>query len=96
MTEINPVALEAARKAVEDALVDMRDSRMWMWPASGPTGNGFSIREYDGSDSSVIRFSTRHGLTIALKAYFETLDSQLSSDAPRLRSDGTDGSWAGD
>ena len=74
--KIDEQALEAARLAVEDELIDMRDRGMWLTNAQGGPNNGFVCRNYDGTDSSVIRFSTRHGLKIALKAYFEALNNE--------------------
>lgn len=67
--ELNVEAVEAARLAVEDALVEFRDSGMFILPAN----NGFVIKNYDGSDSHIIRFGTRTGLEIGIKAYLEAL-----------------------
>jgi hypothetical protein len=66
--EIDLGALEAARLAVEDALVEMRDSCM-----SVPNNNGFVIKERDGSLSSIIRLSTAMGLQIGIEAYLKAL-----------------------
>jgi len=66
--EINDVALEVARKAVEDALVEMRDAHMFMIG-----GNGFHIRNRDGSGSSIMRMSTAMGLSVGIKAYLGAL-----------------------
>jgi hypothetical protein len=66
--EIDDEALEVARKTVEDALVERRDSHMFMIG-----GNGFHIRNYDGSDSSIMRMSTAMGLSLGIKAYLGVL-----------------------
>jgi len=62
--------LEIGRKAIEDALVDFRDSRL----SEFARGNGLVIREIDGSESSVIRFGPESALEIALKAIHEHLE----------------------
>jgi hypothetical protein len=64
----NNELLEIGRKAIEDLLVEFRDSRMSMM-----CGNGFVIREKDGRESSVIRLRTDMGLQVALKAIAEHL-----------------------
>jgi hypothetical protein len=53
----------AARVAVEEALVWMRDERM----ALLDRGHGMVIRERDGKDSHVIRLTTDDVLQIALR-----------------------------
>lgn len=67
---INEEALEAARLAVEDVLVEWRDARMFVM-----NNNGFSIKEKDGTPSSIIRLGTAMGLQIGIKAYLEALES---------------------
>lgn len=58
--------IEIGRKAIEDELVEWRNSRM-----SEIRGNGLVIKEYDGRDSHVIRFGPETALRIALKAMAE-------------------------
>lgn len=65
----NNELLEVGRKAIEDELVEWRDSRLFVLGR----GNGFAIREKDGSPSDVIRFGAETGLRIALKAIAKTL-----------------------
>ena len=65
----NNQLLEIGRRAVEDALIDMRDSRMGMIGR----GNGLVIREKDGSESSIIRIGTEQALAIGLKAMADSL-----------------------
>ena len=66
----NDVLMEIGRKAIEDLLVEMRDDHMSM-PLHG---NGFVIKEKDGSPSSVIRMSTPMGLRVAMNAIIEHLE----------------------
>lgn len=56
--------LEIGRKAVEDALIEFRDSRMGEFCR----GNGLVIRERDGKPSTIIRFGPETALRIGLKA----------------------------
>ena len=65
----NPELMEIARKAVKDALVHMRDSRIFMI-----RGNGLVIREEDGSDSSIIRFGPETAMILGLNAIAEHLE----------------------
>lgn len=55
--------VEAARKAIEDELIDWRDEGRFML-----CGNGFTVREKDGSPSEIIRFRTDLGFRIGLRA----------------------------
>jgi hypothetical protein len=56
--------LEIGRKAIEDVLVEWRDSRL----SEFTRGNGLVIREKDGKDSSMIRFGPETALRIGMKA----------------------------
>ena len=56
--------MEIGRKAIEDALIEWRDSCL---SALG-RGNGFVIREEDGTASKIIRFGPETGIRIALEA----------------------------
>lgn len=60
--------VEAARQAIEDELIDWRDERRSML-----CGNGFTVREKDGSPSEVIRFRTDIGFRIGLRALVAAL-----------------------
>ena len=66
--------LEVGRKAIEDTLIDWRDSRL----SECGRGNGFAVREEDGSPSNIIRFGPETGLRIALKAIADHLDNKPS------------------
>lgn len=59
----NNELLEIGRKAIEDELVEFRDSRI-----ACMRNNGFVIREKDGKPSSIIRFGPEFGLQIAMRA----------------------------
>ena len=60
----NSRLLEIGRKAVEDVLVDFRDSCIF-FPLRN---NGLVIRERDGRDSSVIRLGVEDAIRIGLEA----------------------------
>lgn len=60
---------EVARAAIEDELIEWRDSRMFVL-----RNNGFVVKEVDGSDSHVIRFGPEIGVRIALKAIADHLE----------------------
>lgn len=64
--------LEVGRKAIEDQLIEMRDSRMFII-RQGAGNNGFVVRERDGKPSEVIRFGPEVGLQIAFRAMAEHL-----------------------
>lgn len=64
-------ALTAAHVAVEDVLIEFRDSRI----AILGRANGFVVTERDGTPSSIMRLGTRHGLEIAIKAYLAAVSS---------------------
>lgn len=73
LTELlnNDGLMEVGRLAVEDMLVELRDSRL-----SCNRNNGFCIREYDGSPSSVVRLPTESGIRIAIKAIIKKLEEE--------------------
>lgn len=64
---LTPADFEVARKAVEDMLIDWRDSRL-----SEPLrGNGLVIHERDGTASTVIRFGMETAMRVGMKAIVE-------------------------
>jgi hypothetical protein len=63
--------LTAAHLAVEDALVEFRDSRL---SVIGPA-NGFVIKERDGTPSPIMRLGTRGGIRIALLGIADALET---------------------
>ena len=70
--EINEEALTAAHLAVEDVLIDFRDSRMGVLGYA----NGFVVNERDGEPSPVMRLGTRDGLRIGIKAYLAAIGEE--------------------
>ena len=60
----NDELIEIGRKAVEDVLIDFRDSRISILGRS----NGLVVREADGQFSSIIRLGTPEAIQIALRA----------------------------
>ncbi len=64
--------LEVGRKAIEDAAVEFRDSRI----SEMLRGNGIAICEKDGTPSSIIRFGPESALRIGLRAIAETLKTR--------------------
>ena len=75
MTDLDQDALTAAHVAVEDELVEMRDSRM---SVLGPA-NGLIIKERNGSWSDVMRMGTRDALRIGITAYLAAVEKASRS-----------------
>lgn len=74
-----PFLLEIARKKIEDVLVEFRDSRVSVFGGSSTfRGNGLSIRERDGRESSIIRMGAEDAMRIGLKA----IAAHLRSNTP--------------
>ena len=74
----NKVLLEVGRRAIEDVLVEWRDSRL-----SEPLRrNGLVIAERDGSRSSIIRFGPETALRIGLRAIADHLRARESTLPP--------------
>jgi hypothetical protein len=71
MPDLDERALQAAHIAIEDVLIEMRDSRL---SVMGPA-NGWVVREKDGTASGIMRIGTRDGLRIAIKAYLSACES---------------------
>lgn len=61
--ELAESEIELARKTVEDALIDFRNSRV-----STLRNNGLCVKEKDGTPSDIIRFGFEYGLMIAIEA----------------------------
>lgn len=64
--------LEIGRKAVEDLLIEWRDSRL-----SELRNNGLVIKEKDGTASSIIRFGTETALKVGIKAMLAASESEV-------------------
>lgn len=71
---LSPELLEVGRLAIEDALIEFRDSRI---SALG-RANGLVVREMDGSPSSIIRFGPEDGLMIGLEAMFNHIPAEVA------------------
>jgi hypothetical protein len=67
--ELDPAALTKAHKAVEDVLIEFRDSGL---SVLGPA-NGFVVRDRNGTPSPIMRLGTRDGLEIGIKAYLAAM-----------------------
>lgn len=65
----NPELIEVGRRAIEDQLIELRDSRL----SEFTRANGLVIRERDGSESSTIRFGPETALRIGLLAIAKKL-----------------------
>lgn len=69
LEELTDEHLEIGRKAVEDALIDMRDSRISILGRN----NGLVCKEKDGTPSHIIRMGFEQAMAIAVKAILEKL-----------------------
>lgn len=67
----NPELLEVARRAIEDTLIEFRDSRIAVL-----RNNGLVCKEKDGSPSHIIRFGPETALNIGLKAVVAHLEKK--------------------
>ena len=68
----NTELLEVARKAIEDALIEMRDSRL----STLFRNNGLVIKEKDGKESSIIRIGPEGAVAIGLRAIANHLQTK--------------------
>lgn len=68
----NDKLLEIGRKAIEDALVTMRNSRT----SELFRNNGLVVKEPNGEDSHIIRFGPEVALQIGLKAIIDYFRSE--------------------
>lgn len=69
----NKELLEVARKAVEDTLIEFRDSRIALLNRA----NGLVVHEKDGTDSPLIRLGTEDALRIGLSAIAKHLENAV-------------------
>lgn len=63
---------EVARRAIEDQLIEMRDARMFV-----SRNNGLVVKEYDGTQSRIIRMGPEMAVTIALRAIADHLAAKI-------------------
>ena len=68
----NPILLEVGRKAIEDFLVDLRDSHIAVL-----CNNGLVIKERNSKDSNIIRMGPEDALKIGLKAIAAYLSEEV-------------------
>lgn len=73
LSELTAEDLEVARLAIEDTLVDFRDSRIFV-----SRNNGLVIKERDGKDSSIIRLGSEDALRIGIKAIIKRRSAEDS------------------
>lgn len=71
--DLTPELLEIARKAIEDELIEMRDSRIGMI-----RNNGLVIKERDGTSSHIIRMGPEEAVLIGYRAIYEALQKRGS------------------
>lgn len=64
-------ALEIGRQAVENALIEFRESRIAVL-----RNNGCVIKERDGTSSSIIRFGPEQAISIGLKAMIKAYNDR--------------------
>lgn len=74
LADDNELLYNVARRAIEDELIEWRDSRLSM-PLRR---NGFVVCEKDSEPSSVIRFGPETGVRIALNALAAHLESEVA------------------
>lgn len=67
-----PRLVEAARIAIEDHLIDMRDRGIGLLGR----GNGLVVRYADCTPSDIIRMSTPDAIVMALKTIADKLESE--------------------
>ena len=80
-TELDDTALTKAHLAVEDMLIELRDSRI------GTLGhaNGFVVNEYDGTPSNIMRMGTRDGLRIGIRLTWRLFANKLIKTVRKSR-----------
>ena len=67
--------------AVEDLLIDFRDSRLSIFPYA----NGVVVNEKDGSPSPVVRMRTRHATDLAIETAAPLIEAQVrAQDADEI------------
>ncbi len=70
LSQLTNADIEAARRYIEDLLIEFRDMRVSIAPG-GPAGHGLVVRELDGKSSDIIRLRTAEAIRIAVKAMLE-------------------------
>lgn len=72
LADDNNLIYNVGRRSVENALVDLRDSRISIMGRN----NGLVIREKDGEESSTIRLGTDMAIAIALRSIADHIESE--------------------
>lgn len=67
----NDELLEIGRKAIEDLVIEFRDSRIQVM-----RNNGVCCKERDGTPSDVIRFGPETAIKVGLEAIANFIESQ--------------------
>jgi hypothetical protein len=70
----DPILMEVGRRAVEDELVDFRDSGIFIL-----RNNGLVIKGKDGSNSHIIRLSAVDAVRIALRAIADVSATEVAA-----------------
>lgn len=74
LSEITEEDVEYARKLIEDELIEMRDSGLFMiWP--GYVGNGLVVKTKEGHDDARIRMRTNECIAQAIKHILDRNES---------------------
>ena len=74
LSQIGDADIEAARRHIEDLLIEFRDMRVSIAPG-GPAGHGLVVREPDGASSDIMRLRTGEAIRIAVKTMLEAADA---------------------
>lgn len=75
LSQITPADIEAARRRLEDLLIELRDMRVSIDP-SPRHGHGLVVKEHDGKPSPMIRLATGEAINLAIKAMLKAPDAQ--------------------
>jgi hypothetical protein len=67
-----PEMMTAAHLAIENELIEMRDSGIFI----GPHANGLAVKNKDGSPSPVIRMGTRMAIQMILRVLADQVERE--------------------
>lgn len=71
----DPKLIEAARIQIEDLVIEMRDSGMFVL-----NRNGIAAHNYDGTPNGLIRISTAMAIQIALREIADHIAAQTTTE----------------
>lgn len=80
ISEITDADIEAARRHIEDNLIEMRDLRS-STGLDWRVGHGLVVKERDGRPSDMIRLRTVEAIRMALRAIIEAPGLEGGADA---------------